>query len=84
MFDSCSPNNDIEVHQSAYRNGINSNIFGYKTKRCRFQLDFFPTDKVVSSVTKRMYDCVTSPETMYLNCYRSNVIYLISCCRRSL
>lgn len=51
-------------------------ISGYNTKRCRFQLDFYPTDKVVSSVTKKIYDCVRSPETMYLNCYRSNVMYI--------
>ena len=66
--------------QKACGNGINSNIFRCNTNRCKFQLDFYPSDKVVSSITNRIYDCVTLAGTMYLNCHSVNVNYLINCC----
>ena len=59
----------------ACSNGINSNKFGCNPKNFKFQLDFYPSDKVVYSVTKRMYDCVTPPKTIYLNCHSSYNIY---------
>ena len=50
----CSPSNDIKVLKKACGNGINPNIFKCNTKRCKFQLGFYPFDKVVSSVIKRL------------------------------
>lgn len=80
----CSPSNDTKVLQKAYGNGINSNIFNVNTKLCKPQLDFYPSDKVLSSVTKKIYDRVTPPGTMYLNYHSPNAICLITCCRCSL
>ena len=73
-----SSSNDIKVFKKACGNGINSNLFKSNTERFMFQLDCHPCDKEVGSVTKRMYDCVTPPVTIYLNCH-SPVIYLINC-----
>ena len=42
------------------------------------------TDKSLRSVTKRTYDSVTPPGTIYIICHSSNVIYLITCNRSQL
>ena len=73
--------NDIKLLETACGNGSNSKIYKCKSKRCKFQSQFQPTDKILSTVTKRLHDCVSPPGTVYLNCHTSNVIYLITCNR---
>ena len=48
---------------------------------CKFQLDYYPSDKVVSSVIKWMHDCVAPPGTIFLNYHLPDIIHLITCCR---
>ena len=60
-------------------NGALNNIHRCQDKRCKFQFDFFPSDKFFSSVTKRVYDIVIPPATSFLNCHSANTVYLITC-----
>lgn len=53
-------------------------IFKCRSKRCELK-HFKARDKVESTCTKRLYDCVTPPGTVYLNCHSTNLIYLITC-----
>ena len=62
----------------------NSELFRRNPNLCKIQLDFYPFDKVVSSVTKVIYDCVTPAWIIYLNFYAPSVTYSITCCRCSL
>ena len=48
-------------------------------KSCKLKKNFIARDKVVSSCTKRFYDCVTPPGSIYIDCHSANVIYLITC-----
>ena len=75
-----TPNN-IKLLKTVCGNGSNSKIYKCKSKRCKFQSQFQHTDKILSTVTKRLHDCVSPPGTIYLNCHTSNVIYLITCNR---
>ena len=78
-----SPNSNNALHQKSCVNDINSKIFRCNTKH-QFQLDFYPSENFISSVTKRMYDWVTLPGTIHIKRHSLNVIYLITCCRFSL
>ena len=78
-----SPNSNNALHQKSCVNDINSKIFRCNTKH-QFQLDFYPSENFVSSVTKSIYDCVTLLGTILINWHSLNVIYLITCCRFSL
>ena len=40
--------------------------------------DFQHTDKVFSSVAKRIYDCILGHSTISLNCHGANFICLIT------
>ena len=60
-------------------NGSTSHIFRCRSKRCLFQKKFFPQDRIVSTTTNRIYNCIVPPGTTYLNDHSSNVIYLITC-----
>ena len=73
------PNNDIKDLELACGNGSKYNITRCDSLRCKFKYEFYPRDKMVSSVTKRSYDCIIPPGTISLNCHTSNVIYLITC-----
>ena len=64
-----SPNNDIKVLQKGLSDTINSNTFRCNTKTCKSQFGFYPSDNVISFVIKKIYDFVTPPVTMYLNCH---------------
>ena len=77
--DISSPHNKVEDLFKACGNGSNNNMFRCKSKRCKFQFDFLPSDRILSSSTKRFYDCVIVPGTVYLDCHSANVIYLITC-----
>jgi len=81
MNDISASSNDIKLLELACGNGRNSHINKCKAKKCKFQSQFHPTDKVLSTVTKRLHDCVSPPGTVYLNCHTPNVIYLITCNR---
>ena len=56
----CSPANYIKVLQKTLGNTIYRNMLKCSTGRCKFQFIFYPSDKVVRSVTKTMYDCVNT------------------------
>ena len=45
----------------------------------RFVRKSISKDKVVSTVTKRFYDCIVPSGITYIDCHSSNVIYLITC-----
>ena len=79
VCDVLSSQNNIKDLMRACGNGSCIGIYRCNSKRCQFQHDFQPSDKVVSTVTKRVYDCVVPPGTVYLNCHSSNLIYLITC-----
>lgn len=55
-----------------------SRIIKCKSKKWELK-QFKDRDRVESSCTKRLYDCVTSPGTVYLNCHSTNLIYLLTC-----
>ena len=69
---SCLPNIDLGK-------GSKVNIFKCKSPRCSLSHQFVARDKAISSCTKRTYDCITPPETVYVGCHSTNVIYLITC-----
>ena len=60
------PNSNNELLQKSCVNDINSNIFRCNKKH-QFQLDFYPSENFVSSVTKSIYDCVTLLGTILIN-----------------
>ena len=65
--------------ENACGNGAECNVKRCGSRKCMFQHKFLPKDKVVSSVTHRVYDCVYPSGATYTNCHSSNVIYLITC-----
>ena len=77
--DISSPNNKVEDLFKTCGNGSNKHIFRCQSKRCKFQFDFLPSDRILSTSTKRFYDCIIVPGTVYLDCHSANVIYLITC-----
>ena len=81
LDDIFSSTNDIETLTYACGNGNNTHIYRCKNNKCKFKFDFFPTDKILSTVTKRLFDCVIPPGTIYLDCHSPNVIYLLTCNR---
>ena len=77
-----SPSNDIDVLISKCGNGDKAHIYKCSKKKCALHEHFVPADRIVSSVTHRVYDCVTPPGTTNIhniNCHSSNLIYLITC-----
>ena len=67
LKEKCGDGSELHIHRCG-------------SKKCSFQNIFFPLDRVVSSTTHRIYDCVVPDDTVYVNCHSSNVIYLITCC----
>lgn len=72
-------NNDLLNLKLACGNGSEFKLTRFNSFRCKFKEHFQTTDKVVNSVTKRMYDCIVPPEITSLNCHSSNLVYLIAC-----
>ena len=66
------------VPQTDLGDGKKVNIFKCKSKRCGLK-EFVPRDKAISSCTKRTYDCITPPGTIYVDCHSANLIYLLTC-----
>ena len=56
-----SPKHGIKSLQNPCVSGIDSSMFRCNRKICNFQLDCYISENEVSSVTKRLYDCVTPP-----------------------
>ena len=77
--DLSSPNNCISQLNKLCGNGNVKNIYKCKSKLCKLNHNFCAKDKAVSTATKRIYDCVVPPGTIYVDCHSSNVIYLITC-----
>ena len=71
--------NTDEISLNDLGNGSSSHVFRCNSKRCLFQKKFFPQDKIISTTTNRIYNCIVPPGTVYLNDHSSNVIYLITC-----
>ena len=59
---SCLPNIDLGK-------GSKVNIFKCKSPRCSLSHQFVARDKAISSCTKRTYDCITPPGTVYVDCH---------------
>ena len=56
-------------------------IYKCKKKRCHLKNNFIARDKVLSTSTKRIFDCKVPNGTVYLDCHTANVVYLITCTR---
>ena len=65
--------------QKTCGNGLSKHIYSCNMKKCGLVNYFSPKDRAVSSCTKRIYDCITLPGTIYVNCHSPNVIYIITC-----
>ena len=63
--------------ENACGNGSGCNFKCCDSRKCMFQHKFLPEDKVVSSVTHRVYDCVYPSGAIYSNCHSSNAVYHI-------
>ena len=74
-------NEDINNVVITYDLGDGSlcNIFRCGSSRCQFQYKFSPQDRVLSTATKRLYNCIVPPGSTYINGHSSNVVYLITC-----
>ena len=71
--------NEAPVISKDLGNGSKVNIFQSKLKRCRLKTQFVARDKAISTCSKRIYDCITPPGTLYVDCHSSNLIYLLTC-----
>ena len=49
------------------------------SNRGQFQYKFSPQYRVLSTATKRLYNCIVPPGSTYINDHSSNVVYLITC-----
>ena len=63
LNDTLADNNKVEDLIIPCDSGGNSRIFRCNARRCKFQSDFYLTGNILSSVTKRTYDCCTSGTT---------------------
>ena len=59
-------------------------IYKCKSKNCKLKSNFVSRDKLVSTSSKRIFDCVVPNETTYIDCNSPSVIYLMTCNRCSL
>ena len=76
-----STSDNIIFLNSLCGDGKLKHIFKCKSKRCMLKDCFKTKDKVVSTSTKRVHDCVVPDGSTYIDCHASNVIYLITCNR---
>ena len=49
------------------------------SKKYKFQLAFYPSDKIVNITRKRVLVSILPLGTLALNCHSADVIYLITC-----
>ena len=59
--------------------GSRCDIKKCSNKRCKMRNYLSCHDKVVSSSTHRLYDCIVPPGNNSLNCHSPNVVYLLTC-----
>lgn len=71
--------NSLSTLQKQCGDGKKVKIFDCGCNKCEISKEFSPRDKVVSSCTKRIYDCITPPNTVYVDCHDRNVIYCLTC-----
>ena len=72
-------NNKTPLISEDLGNGHKTKIFKCKSTRCGLKGQFVSRDKALSTCSKSVYDCITPPGTSYVDCYTSNVIYLLTC-----
>ena len=73
-----SSNNKLSDLQKLCGDGTEKHLFVCGSKRCKLRHQFLARDRAVSSCTKRIYDCITPPTSVYINCNSPNIIYLIT------
>ena len=78
------PNNKLNELQKLCGDGSNKHIYVCKSSKCKLNEQFLARYKVVSSCSKRIYERITPPGTVYVDCNSANVIYLITCNNSSL
>ena len=69
----------LTLLQQSCGDGSSKKIFSCKMARCGLKNDFIARDKLVSSCTKRIYDCIIPNSSVYINCHSANLIYLLTC-----
>ena len=75
-----APNNDLLSLDLECSNGSKLILRRCNSSRCNLKANFLGRYRVVSSMTKRMYDCIVPPGTKSFNCHSSdNLVYLTTC-----
>ena len=79
MNDIMGPHEDLIRPELACGSSSKYNMTKCNSLRSKSKADSQPGSKAVTSVTKRMCDCIVSPGATLLNCHPSNLVYLITC-----
>ena len=53
-------------------------IFKCGSRRCQFQNKFIPVNNLLSTTTNRLYNCIVTAGSTYVNDHSSNVVCLIT------
>ena len=72
------PSKSLESLVSACGDGSSIKQKKCKSNVCKLKQNFKPSDKIVSSVTHRTYNCINK-DNNFVTCNSPNVIYLITC-----
>lgn len=70
---------DINTLVNDLGDGSRCGIGKCTSSRCKMRGYLSCHDKVVSSSTHRVYDCIVPPGNMPLDCHSPNVVYLLTC-----
>ena len=74
------PSTSVEILEGACGDGSSTFFKKCSSKTCLLaKNNFKPTDKVVSTVTHRVYTCINHEGNKIANCNTPNVIYLLTC-----
>ena len=65
-------------------NGPCKSSYKWKSKICKLKPNFVSRDKIISTSSKKIFDYVVPKKTTYTDCNSPNVIYWITCNRRTL
>ena len=84
LQDLASHKNDIAQLNKLCGDGSKISIYKCKSKRCQIKNIFNSKDRVVSTSSKRIFNCIVPPGSVYIDCHSSNLIYLRTCSRCSL